>query len=187
MPGPYSDTIYVSVRPPGPGHAVMLLDISRLRGDVEHVERRFEPSSFQVGKEEFRVTAPANMVADVRKDGRNVRLTGRVQGAIECDCSRCLEAFAIPVDAPLDLLFLPATEPVPGASPDGETAVEEDDLGDVVREQFYLALPMKPLCREDCRGLCPICGGNRNRVACTCQAEWVDPRLEALKALKLKK
>ena len=58
------------------------------------------------------------------------------------------------------------------------------DLSEIVREQFYLALPMKPLCREDCKGLCPVCGKNRNREACTCQSEWVDPRLEPLKNLR---
>ena len=58
------------------------------------------------------------------------------------------------------------------------------DLGEVVREQLYLALPMKPLCQEDCKGLCPVCGGNRNREACTCQQEWVDPRMAALKEWK---
>ena len=61
---------------------------------------------------------------------------------------------------------------------------ETIDLGEVVREQFYLALPMKPLCRETCKGLCPVCGANRNRETCTCETTWVDPRLEALKALK---
>ena len=58
------------------------------------------------------------------------------------------------------------------------------DLGEVMREQFYLALPMKPLCRETARGLCPVCGINRNRETCACQAEWVDPRLEALKKFR---
>jgi uncharacterized protein len=53
-----------------------------------------------------------------------------------------------------------------------------------MREQFYLALPMKPLCREDCKGLCPICGVNRNRETCSCRSEWVDPRMEALRKLK---
>jgi uncharacterized protein len=61
---------------------------------------------------------------------------------------------------------------------------EKIDLGEVVREQLYLALPMKPLCREDCKGLCPVCGANRNRETCTCQQEWVDPRMAALKEWK---
>jgi uncharacterized protein len=53
-----------------------------------------------------------------------------------------------------------------------------------MREQFYLALPMKPLCRDECRGLCPVCGINRNRETCDCQSAWVDPRLDALRSLK---
>jgi uncharacterized protein len=52
-----------------------------------------------------------------------------------------------------------------------------------MREQFYLALPMKPLCRADCQGLCPICGRNRNRETCACSTDWVDPRLAVLKTL----
>jgi uncharacterized protein len=52
-----------------------------------------------------------------------------------------------------------------------------------MREQFYLSLPMKPLCRADCRGLCPSCGTNLNRGACDCRAGWEDTRFAALKAL----
>jgi len=176
----------------------MLLDISRLRGGVEHIERRFEPAALSTDAEGFRVPGPVTLIADVHKDGRNVRLTGRVQGAIECECSRCVEPFTVPVDANLDLLFLPSAENVETPGEEGETEIAEDDLGvsyykndeidlgEMVREQLYLALPMKPLCKEDCAGLCPVCGVNRNRDACSCQTEWVDPRMEALKSFKTK-
>ena len=53
-----------------------------------------------------------------------------------------------------------------------------------MREQFYLALPMKPLCRESCRGLCPECGTNLNTGTCSCVREWTDPRLDGLRALR---
>ena len=53
-----------------------------------------------------------------------------------------------------------------------------------MREQFYLSLPMKPLCREDCQGLCPACGTNLNRGLCTCKRDWDDPRMAALRNLK---
>jgi uncharacterized protein len=53
-----------------------------------------------------------------------------------------------------------------------------------MREQMYLALPMKPLCRDDCRGLCPTCGANLNLAACGCKNEWEDPRLAVLRKLK---
>jgi uncharacterized protein len=98
------------------------------------------------------------------------------------------------VDADFDQRYLPASE----ASTEAEREVEDDDLetsyyrddeidlNELLREQFYLALPMKPLCREECRGLCPQCGTNLNTGSCDCAPEWVDPRLAALKNVKTK-
>jgi uncharacterized protein len=171
---------------------MFVVDVSRLRTGVEHVERRLDPAAFTEPGEDFRVVSPVEFVADVRKDGQKVRATGRVRATLECGCSRCLEPYTIAVDTAFDALFLPA------AANTGATDVEvsdddlgvafyrddEIDLGEVVREQFYLAMPMKPLCREDCRGLCPICGINRNREVCSCESTWVDPRLEPLRKLK---
>ena len=70
---------------------------------------------------------------------------------------------------------------------DLETSYYRDDqidLSELMREQFYLALPMKPLCREDCKGLCPQCGTNLNTGTCDCAPAWDDPRLAPLKQLK---
>ena len=90
---------------------------------------------------------------------------------LELPCSRCLEPFTWPVDAAFDLRYQPRTT----NTGEGEREVEEDDLttafyendeidlGQLMREQFYLSLPMKPLCRDDCKGLCPQCGTNLNR------------------------
>ena len=169
----------------------MKLDLRQIRADTEHLARRFDPSAFDLQEEEFTITAPVELDADVRKDANKARLVGRVKTTLECACSRCLEPFSVPVDAPFDLLFLPIAE----NTGDEEQEVAEDDvgvsyyrddaidLGDVMREQFFLALPMKPLCREDCRGLCPVCGSNRNREPCECQGGWVDPRMAPLKKL----
>ena len=169
----------------------MKLDVRRFRGETDHLSRRFEPAGFPFEDEDVRLAAPVEFDADVRKDGPRVRLKGRVRTMLEAPCSRCLEPFSVPVDAPFDLLFLPAVE----NSGDDEQAVTDDDIGvsyyrddeidllDVMREQFYLALPMKPLCREDCQGLCPVCGTNRNRESCNCQTGWVDPRMAPLKKL----
>lgn len=170
----------------------MLLDLGRIRSASQRVDRVFEPAAFEPFGEDFRVIAPVELEAEVRKDGRKFRLVGRLKTTLETACSRCLEPFAIPIDAPFDLLFLPASE----AAADAEREIGDDDvgvsfykddeidLGDVLREQFYLALPMKPLCREDCQGLCPICGINRNAGTCDCKADWIDPRLEGLRNLR---
>jgi uncharacterized protein len=170
----------------------MLIDLSRFRGGLEHLERTYDSEAFGKDADAFRVVAPVEVSADLRKDTKKVRLVGRVTTTLELDCSRCLDSYTVPIDAKFDVLFLPA-----GANTgDAEQEVAEEDLGvsfykddtidlgEVLREQFYLALPMKPLCREECRGLCPVCGRNRNRETCECQTEWVDPRLDALRQLK---
>jgi uncharacterized protein len=170
----------------------MLLDLGRFRSGVDHLERRYDGADLTRPDDTFRVVSPVEFVVDVRKDAQKVRLAGRVKATLELECSRCLEPFSVPVDAPFDLLFLPLGE----NDAEGEREVAADDLGvsyykenvidlgDLIREQFYLALPMKPLCRQDCVGLCPVCGKNRNREACSCQPEWVDPRLEPLRRLR---
>ena len=71
-------------------------------------------------------------------------------------------------------------EEIEVAEEDINTAFYRDgeiDLGELIHEQFYLTLPMKPLCREDCKGLCPVCGANWNQTTCACERRWEDPRL----------
>ena len=170
----------------------MLLDLSRLRGGVERVDRSFDPSTFDLSGEEFRVIAPVALKAEIRKDGGVVRLTGHLATILEFECGRCLDHFPVPLAVDLDVRFSPVTPDAGGgerevASEDLETSTYQDDvldLGAIMREQFQLAMPMKPLCRDDCKGLCPVCGINRNRETCACRAVWVDPRLAALEKLK---
>jgi uncharacterized protein len=171
----------------------MLLDLRGFRGEVDRVARTWEPGAFELEGEDFRLIAPVELSAELRKDAQKARLVGRLKTTLEVDCGRCLEAFEIPVDAKFDLMFLPESGGTPDG--DGEKEVQEADvgvsyykddtinLGEVVREQFFLVLPMKPLCRPDCKGICPECGKNRNREQCDCRAEWVDPRLAGLKKL----
>ena len=102
-----------------------------------------------------------------------------------------LEPYRLPVDVPLDLRYAPAVEAeAEGAGEDRDISADDADtsyyhddmidLNELLREQFYLALPMKPLCREECLGLCPQCGSDRNTNPCDCQPDWQDPRLAAL-------
>lgn len=169
----------------------MLLDLRGFRGGVDQVARVFQPDAFSLDQEEFRVVAPVEFTAQVSKDAQKVRLTGKVRTTLEADCGRCLEPFPIPVDATFDLLFLPESEEPSTREKEiadvdiGVSFYKDDaiDLGEVMREQFILALPMKPLCQPECRGLCPVCGINRNRETCECRTDWVDPRLAGLKKL----
>jgi uncharacterized protein len=169
----------------------MLFDLNRMHGPRARVERTFEPEAF-AGEDGYRVAAPVRLEMDVEKGPRDAfHLRGRVSTRLELTCSRCLAPLEIPVDAPFDLRYLPQTE----NHGEGEIEIGDDDLGtayyregtldvaELIREQFQLALPMKPLCSEACRGLCPECGGNLNRTECGCRPTWEDPRLAALKGL----
>lgn len=169
----------------------MLLDVSRIRGTDERVDRTFQPGAFEPATENYVIAGPVRLGADVHKDKDRYRLSGHVQAPLDLVCSRCLETFRLHVDAPFDLRYVPHAENVS----EGEVAIEEDDLStayyrdgvidlaQLVREQCYLALPMKPLCSENCKGLCPTCGANLNVTTCDCVAGWEDPRLTGLNAL----
>ena len=169
----------------------MLLDLNKIHAPRERYEKVYAPGAFSADDEAFRVVDPVSLAFDILKDKRHFQLTGTVTTILELPCSRCLEPFRLPVDAAFNLRYLPPSE---RSSDDDKEIAEEDvdisfyqddqiDLTGLLREQFYLALPMKPLCREDCRGLCPQCGVNRNTGTCDCETGWEDPRLAPLKGL----
>jgi uncharacterized protein len=173
----------------------MLLDLSRMQGAHERLARTYDAAAFGPGDEVLRVSGPVSLVLDLHKTGTQVHLVGRIQTSLELTCSRCLEPCTVAFDQPFDVLYLPQAEPR-AQTGEPEVEVNDDDLsvafyqdevidlGQLMREQFYLAAPMKPLCAEDCRGLCPVCGGNLNTSPCSCAPQWQDPRLSALQALK---
>jgi uncharacterized protein len=171
---------------------IMLFDLSKLHGSREHVERTFQPSAFDPQDDEYRVAAPVALSMDVqRSTGDTFNVSGRVRTTLELQCSRCVEPFEVPVDAEFDLRYVPQA----ANAGEGEREIAEDDLttafyregildlAELLREQFVLVLPMKPLHDEACRGLCPECGANLNRTDCGHAPMWEDPRLAPLKAL----
>lgn len=170
----------------------MQLELTRIHGSHTQVDRRFAVEEFSAWAEDFRVVDRVDLAIDVEKSDSRFVLAGTVKARLELPCSRCLEPFSWPVDATFRLRYLPASLNV---TADGDREVAEDDfetafyegdvidLGQLMREQFYLALPMKPLCQDECKGLCPACGVNRNTSTCGCDVAWRDPRLAPLEGL----
>lgn len=125
----------------------------------------------------------------VRREDADVVVQGMLRASVPQVCGRCLEAFPFEVRAEVDSRFLP--RPQLGESlelSDDDLATDfyeadQLDLGALIETETTLALPMKPLCREGCRGLCPVCGVNRNAVTCGCDERKPDPRLAVLKDL----
>ena len=128
---------------------------------------------------------PKEIVADIR-------LRGHWEGKFEVPCARCVESVEIPLQSDFDLIFRPVgadAGPQERAISAGETEIgyyQKDSLllEDVLREQVLLSLPVRTLCKEDCKGLCPRCGQNRNSQACSCEEGPGDPRWEALAELR---
>jgi len=126
---------------------------------------------------------------EVEPDGSEVFVRGRLQATVEQTCGRCLDVFRAAIEAPVDVRLMPkpaGADNVELGADDLDVDFYENDELDVTRvvqNEATLALPMKPLCREDCRGLCPVCGANRNVAPCTCDTRPPDPRLAALRDL----
>lgn len=120
-----------------------------------------------------------------------IRVKGDIMGTLPLQCTRCTEPVDLSLCAQVDEFFCRSTLPL--LSPDGREEAEvppeesyrlegeEMDLNAMVNDQVLLSLPIKRLCREDCRGMCPQCGLNLNLGDCDCREEQVDPRLEKLK------
>jgi uncharacterized protein len=152
----------------------------------------------------YRARGPVHVDAHLEKIERRVRVDAHGKAELTVPCGRCLAP--VPIDLPVDfeLTLVPADEyrdaprgekdehaGRPAGSFEPERA-EEDvytgkviDLDPLVREQLVLSLPAYPVCRDDCKGLCPVCGGDLNERECGCDRHVPDPRWAKLKNLKL--
>ncbi|WP_297200565.1 YceD family protein [Thermanaeromonas sp.] len=143
----------------------------------------------QVGRESIPVVAPVRVEGELTNTGKFIYLKGHAWTELELACARCLEVFVYPLEVPLEEEY--CTEAVFQSLPETDTLRDEVrvyegdilDLRPAVEEAFILALPMKWVCREECRGLCPWCGKNLNTEQCNCRGEEVDPRLLKLSEL----
>ena len=168
---------------------MLSLDLNKIRTAQERFERVYQADELP-REQDFTLVEPVSLAFDIFKDKQQFHLVGHVKTTLELPCSRCLEPFTLPVDQAFDLRYQPHAQ----NTGEGEREIEEDDLttafyendeidlGQLMREQFYLALPMKPLCADDCQGLCAVCGKNLNRETCDCSRTWDDPRMAALRA-----
>lgn len=163
------------------------LDISKLKnspGEVRRLEMdfRLEPVEIETGLVFF--NAPLRLDANLANNAGMLNLQGFVEGEISIACGRCLELFDLPVRADLEEVYYNQSQQE--ASPGEEWISFRGDVLDITPEVVKViisSLPMKALCREDCRGLCQGCGANLNQGDCGCSVDDVDPRMEALKRL----
>jgi uncharacterized protein len=130
----------------------------------------------------------------VSRFGDRVIIEGSIRASADLKCSRCIKDFSVPLNVDFSTELVPFEETYEEHERELTVAEldtgfyrdDEIDLESLVREHILLSLPMKPLCKSECQGLCPSCGKDLNKVSCECSRETIDPRLEPLKRLRTK-
>jgi len=169
----------------------MRIELEKLEKTGNAFAHRYEPEEILLDEEHVRLTSAPEVEGRVHRSGHEVRLQGKLSAQAEVDCDRCLKTVAIPVETSFDVAYVPVEdykrseaaelqeEDLSLSVFDGETI----DVDELVREQLLLALPARALCGEECKGLCPTCGADRNTNPCDCHSTEIDPRWAALKAV----
>lgn len=166
----------------------MFIGVKELERHPLRLREEFAPGTIDFRSRDFRQVGPLSVELAAELDGEEIRVAGRLATRVELRCARCLE----PVEQELALRFDLVYRPVASIGRDDEIGLKPGEIGigfyaegglflaDLVAEQVHLSLPMKVVCREECRGLCPGCGANLNRERCRCGPAAVDPRLAPL-------
>jgi len=180
----------------------MLIEIRELEAHAVDFDERIAPGvidfGFEVSQKSLLTTAGrAQLVQEHHGKHRlinDIRVVGNFATAVELPCARCLDPITRDVANSFDLLYRPlgadaGKEELSVTAAEAEVSYYQGEgvlLEDVLREQVLLALPLKAICRDDCKGLCAHCGKNLNLEQCNCAEPFDDPRWSALKDIKEK-
>ena len=178
----------------------MLISLEDLERNPVDFREEFSPGQVEFGPE-LKQLAPllcsgrATLIEEhqgAREVIQDIRVVGKMSTRVEVACARCLDPVRRNVDRSFDLLYRPlgsdaGREEISVTQAEAEIGYYTGEgvlLEDILREQLLLEVPIKVVCREDCKGLCPHCGQNLNQGSCNCVAQEQDPRWDALRGLR---
>jgi uncharacterized protein len=142
---------------------------------------------------DFDFETPLQSEVKIKRAGRSILITGKVQTTLRLQCVRCLKEFSYPLSTPFELTLHPLKE----APSEEETELGSEEmessfleggeihLSEIACEQIFLEIPYQPVCQEGCKGLCSICGKDLNLSSCGCVKEEWTAGFSALKKLRL--
>lgn len=162
----------------------MKIDLAAIRTTPKEIEVSFPLGSIDAASD-AEIVANVEFRGSIWRDHRGPHISGHFSTRVKLECVRCLAAIEKPIEGDFDDLFAEEEQTTPGeleVTPellDVSFAGDSVELAEVLREQILLEVPEQIFCRDDCRGLCPKCGQDRNLIDCNCSAD-IDPRWAAL-------
>lgn len=170
----------------------MIIDLLQLGEHEKAFTYELQPAEISLDEETARLKKSVRVSGKVKKGIAQIDVSGEIKGEIELDCTRCLQPQSSELNIPFNVEYVTAENYTSDKEAelnkrDLEVSVYEDDqinLDELVREQILLNLPTRFYCQEDCQGLCPKCGANKNLNSCGCEEKEIDPRWAKLKDLK---
>jgi uncharacterized protein len=170
----------------------MFLDVKELAVRKIRIQKSYPPGAVDFHTAEFQQVEPLEVRATAELVDGQIRIYGSFHTRVEFGCARCLETVSEEMSRNFDLFYRPLStvareEEVELKTADTDIAFFNGDglfLADVLAEQVNLLIPMKVICRSDCRGLCPHCGANLNAEECRCETHSPDPRFAPLARMK---
>ena len=171
----------------------MRIELDKLEEKGGKFARIYEANELPLDEPDIRLVGPAEVSGRIQRAGKEVELRGQLHTKLEVVCGRCLKPVELPLATEFKERFVRAVSWAPEEqhelqAEDLDLAVfdgEGIELDELVREELLLAVPVNVLCREDCQGLCPTCGIDRNLSSCQCQSNEIDSRWEKLKELQM--
>ena len=167
---------------------IELANLEDGRGSFAH---KYAPGELALEDERITIAQPPEVTGEILVNGARAQVKGNVRALLQVECDRCLKPIELPVKSTFDVEYVPTSEYEAQQSPaltesdlnvtvfDGQVV----DIDDLVTEELLLAVPDHPVCKDDCKGFCPVCGADKNSVNCGCETREVDPRWAGLKEL----
>jgi uncharacterized protein len=172
----------------------MLLSVKEMEVRKVRFDETFQPGEIDFSGAGVRQSGPLHVEGEAEllaNTEGEIRIKGHLSAKLESECDRCLAIASFPLDCGFDLFYRPSES----LSAEEEVAIDEGEaemgfyagagieLEEILREQVLLLLPMQRVCSADCKGICPVCGRNRNESSCDCHVEPADDRWSALRKI----
>jgi uncharacterized protein len=174
----------------------MFLSVKEMELRKVRFDETFQPGQIDFSGEDLTQNSPLQVAGSAEllaHSGGELRIQGRYSVEMAAQCDRCLGGARFPLETRFDLFYRPMSviardEEVEIDEGEAEIGFYENggiELEDILLEQVLLALPMQRVCSEDCKGICPVCGRNRNQSTCDCRMENAGARWSAFRNLEL--